>query len=100
MSRLYERMSAAVLEGNAEQVVKLVERALSKDLPAKDILDNGLVPGMDEVGVDVGGTVGVDGADIHTEVRFHRHSGSTGHNVRIDHGDFQIVECQSFACSK
>ncbi len=51
MSRLYERMSAAVLEGNAEQVVKLVERALSKDLPAKDILDNGLVPGMDEVGV-------------------------------------------------
>jgi len=51
MSRLYERMSTAVLEGNAEQVVKLVERALSKDLPAKDILDNGLVPGMDEVGV-------------------------------------------------
>jgi len=51
MSRLYERMSAAVLEGNAEQAVKLVERALKKELPAKEILDNGLVPGMDEVGV-------------------------------------------------
>ena len=51
MSRLYERMSAAVLEGNAEQAVKLVERALKQELPAKEILDNGLVPGMDEVGV-------------------------------------------------
>jgi len=51
MSRLYERMSTAVLEGNAEQVVNLVERALNKELPAKDILDNGLVPGMDEVGI-------------------------------------------------
>ena len=51
MSRLYERMSTAILEGDAENAAKLVERGLSKDLVAKDILDDGLVPGMDEVGI-------------------------------------------------
>ncbi len=51
MSRLYERMSTAILEGNAEQAAKLVERGLSQGLVAKEILDDGLVPGMDEVGV-------------------------------------------------
>jgi 5-methyltetrahydrofolate--homocysteine methyltransferase len=51
MSRVYERLSTAILEGDADKAAKLVERGLKQDLAAKDILDNGLVPGMDEVGV-------------------------------------------------
>lgn len=51
MSSLYERLSTAVIEGDAESAAKLVQRALDKGMDAKDILDNGLVPGMDEVGI-------------------------------------------------
>ena len=51
MSRIYERLSTAILEGNAERAPKLVERGLKQGLAPKDILDNGLVPGMNEVGV-------------------------------------------------
>ncbi len=51
MSRLYERLSTAVLEGDAEKSPKLVQRALDNGLGPKEILDNGLVPGMNEVGV-------------------------------------------------
>jgi 5-methyltetrahydrofolate--homocysteine methyltransferase len=51
MSRVYERLSTAILEGDAEKAPRLVERGLKEGLAAKDILDNGLVPGMNEVGV-------------------------------------------------
>ena len=51
MSRLYERLSTAVLEGDAEKAAKLTQKALDQELPAKEILDNGLVLGMNEVGV-------------------------------------------------
>jgi 5-methyltetrahydrofolate--homocysteine methyltransferase len=51
MSRIYERLSTAILEGDAEKAGKLAERGLDQGLEAKEILDNGLVPGMDEVGV-------------------------------------------------
>ena len=51
MSRTYERLSAAILEGDAEKAPTLVEKGLKEGLAAKDILDNGLVPGMNEVGV-------------------------------------------------
>ena len=51
MSRIYERLSTAVLEGDAEKTPKLVERGLKQGLAPKDILDNGLVVGMNEVGV-------------------------------------------------
>jgi 5-methyltetrahydrofolate--homocysteine methyltransferase len=51
MSRIYERLSTAILEGDAEKAPRLVERGLSQGLVPKDILDNGLVPGMNEVGV-------------------------------------------------
>jgi 5-methyltetrahydrofolate--homocysteine methyltransferase len=50
MSELYERLSTAVLEGDAEKTHKLVERGLKKGLSPKEILDNGLIVGMDEVG--------------------------------------------------
>ncbi|MGD8398345.1 MAG: corrinoid protein [Anaerolineae bacterium] len=51
MSRVYERLSTAILEGDAEKAPKLVEKGLGEGLVPKDILDNGLVPGMNEVGV-------------------------------------------------
>jgi 5-methyltetrahydrofolate--homocysteine methyltransferase len=51
MSRTYERLSTAILEGDAEKAPTLVEKGLKEGLAAKDILDNGLVPGMNEVGV-------------------------------------------------
>ena len=51
MSRTYERLSTAILEGDADKAPKLVEKGLKEGLAAKEILDNGLVPGMNEVGV-------------------------------------------------
>ena len=51
MNELYERIAAAVIEGDAEKAEKLTKRALRKGLTAKDVLDNGLVVGMTEVGV-------------------------------------------------
>jgi 5-methyltetrahydrofolate--homocysteine methyltransferase len=50
MSGIYERISTSVLEGDSEKAAKLVQRALKKDETPKDILDNGLVVGMGEVG--------------------------------------------------
>ena len=51
MSRLFERISTAVLEGDAEKAEKLTQRALEQGEAAKDVLDNALVTGMNEVGV-------------------------------------------------
>jgi 5-methyltetrahydrofolate--homocysteine methyltransferase len=50
MSAIYERLSTAVLEGNEERVPKLVQKGLDEGLAPKDILDNGLIVGMNEVG--------------------------------------------------
>ncbi len=51
MSRLYERISTAIMEGEAEKTANLVQKALDQELAAKDILDNAMVVGMGEVGV-------------------------------------------------
>jgi 5-methyltetrahydrofolate--homocysteine methyltransferase len=51
MSRIYERISTAILEGDAEKTPKLVQRALKQEMVPKDILDNGMVVGMSEVGI-------------------------------------------------
>ena len=51
MSRLYERISTAIMEGDAEKTAKLVQRGLDQELAAKEILDNAMVVGMGEVGV-------------------------------------------------
>ncbi len=51
MSRVYERISTAVLEGDAEKSANLCQKALESGEAAKDVLDNGLVVGMTEVGV-------------------------------------------------
>jgi len=51
MSGLYERISTAIMEGDADKTVSLVQKALDQGLAAKEILDNGMVVGMSEVGV-------------------------------------------------
>jgi 5-methyltetrahydrofolate--homocysteine methyltransferase len=51
MSRLYERIATAIMEGDADNTAKLVQRGLDQGMAAKDILDNGMVVGMGEVGV-------------------------------------------------
>ncbi len=50
MSEIYERLSVTILEGDSEKSAKLVQRALDKGLPPKEILENSLVVGMAEVG--------------------------------------------------
>ena len=51
MSEIYEALSTAILEGDSKKSVKYVEKALKKDMTSQEILDNGLVVGMAEVGV-------------------------------------------------
>ena len=51
MSRVLEQLSTAILEGDAEKAAKWVARGLQEGVSAKEILDNGLVLGMNEVGV-------------------------------------------------
>jgi 5-methyltetrahydrofolate--homocysteine methyltransferase len=51
MSRIYERISTAIMEGDSETIGSLVQKGLDQGLAAKDILDNGMVVGMTEVGV-------------------------------------------------
>jgi 5-methyltetrahydrofolate--homocysteine methyltransferase len=51
MSRLYERISTAIIEGDADKTANLVQKGLDQELAAKDILDNAMVVGMGEVGV-------------------------------------------------
>jgi 5-methyltetrahydrofolate--homocysteine methyltransferase len=50
MSAIYERLSTAILQGNEERIPKLVQKGLDEGLAPKDILDHGLIVGMDEVG--------------------------------------------------
>jgi 5-methyltetrahydrofolate--homocysteine methyltransferase len=51
MSRILERIASGILEGDAEQIAKLVKKALDDGMPANEIMDDGLLVGMNEVGV-------------------------------------------------
>jgi len=51
MSTVYERLATTVLEGKGEKVPGLIQKGLGEGMTAKQLLDNGLVVGMDEVGV-------------------------------------------------
>jgi len=51
MSRILEKIATCILEGDAEQTAKLVKKALDEGLPPGEIMDNGLLIGMTEVGV-------------------------------------------------
>jgi 5-methyltetrahydrofolate--homocysteine methyltransferase len=50
MSAIYEQLSTVILEGNEAKVPELVQKALDEKLVPKDILDNGMIVGMNEVG--------------------------------------------------
>jgi 5-methyltetrahydrofolate--homocysteine methyltransferase len=52
MSEVLEHISTAVIEGELDEIVDLTEDALDEDLSAQEILDNGLMAGMDYVGVE------------------------------------------------
>lgn len=51
MSAIYEQLSTIVIEGNSEQAPVLAQKGLDEGISPKDILDKGLVVGMNEVGV-------------------------------------------------
>ena len=50
MSEIYEQLSTVILKGDVNQAPDLVQKALDENLAPKEILDNGLVAGMNEVG--------------------------------------------------
>ena len=50
MTELYGKMAEALVAADAATVTRLVEQALEEKLTAKEILDIGLIPGMDIVG--------------------------------------------------
>ncbi len=47
--KIFEELADEVRKGNSESVEKLTKRALSQDISAEDILNNGLVAGMNIV---------------------------------------------------
>ncbi|MEN8171810.1 MAG: corrinoid protein [Chloroflexota bacterium] len=52
MSDIFSELSTAIIEGNVDEMADLTEDALDEELSPQDILDKGLMPGMDHVGVE------------------------------------------------
>jgi len=52
MSEILEKISTVVIEGDLDEIVDLTEDALDDGLTAEEILDSGLMAGMDHVGVE------------------------------------------------
>jgi 5-methyltetrahydrofolate--homocysteine methyltransferase len=52
MSEILEQISTAVIEGDLDEIADLTEDALDEDLSAEEILNKGLMPGMDHVGAE------------------------------------------------
>ncbi len=52
MSEILSALSTAIIEGNLDDMVELTEDALDEGLSAAQILNEGLMPGMDHVGVE------------------------------------------------
>ena len=52
MTEILSQISTAVIEGRHEQVEAMTRQALGQGHGAQDIVDNGLMPGMDHVGVE------------------------------------------------
>ncbi len=50
MEELFGKMAEALIAADMEAVKKMTREALDKGAPAKSILDDGLIPGMDVVG--------------------------------------------------
>jgi 5-methyltetrahydrofolate--homocysteine methyltransferase len=52
MSEILQQISTTVIEGNLDDIEDLTDDALDEGLSAQEILDNGLMAGMDYVGVE------------------------------------------------
>jgi 5-methyltetrahydrofolate--homocysteine methyltransferase len=52
MSEILEQISTAVIEGDLDEIEDLTDDALDDGIGAEDILNKGLMPGMDYVGVE------------------------------------------------
>jgi 5-methyltetrahydrofolate--homocysteine methyltransferase len=52
MSEILSQLSMAVIEGNLNDIQKLTQKALDDGLDARQILDQGLMLGMDHVGIE------------------------------------------------
>jgi 5-methyltetrahydrofolate--homocysteine methyltransferase len=52
MSGILEQISTSVIEGDLDEIEDLTEDALDDGISAGDILNKGLMPGMDHVGVE------------------------------------------------
>ena len=52
MSEILSNLSTAIIEGNLDDIVDLTQDALDDGHSAKEILDKGLMPGMDHVGAE------------------------------------------------
>lgn len=52
MSETLSSLSTMIIEGNMDDIVSLTQTALDEGLTAKQVLDEGLMPGMDHVGVE------------------------------------------------
>lgn len=50
MSELYGRMSEILIAGNVEEIKKVTQETLDRGIQAHEILEKGLLPGMDIVG--------------------------------------------------
>src|SRR5512136_724508 len=52
MSEILSKISEAIIEGNVDDMVNMTEEALDDGIPAQEVLDKGLMAGMDYVGVE------------------------------------------------
>jgi 5-methyltetrahydrofolate--homocysteine methyltransferase len=52
MSEILGALSAAVIEGNRDGIKELTTQALNEGYGAQEVLDRGLMPGMDHVGAE------------------------------------------------
>jgi 5-methyltetrahydrofolate--homocysteine methyltransferase len=52
MSEILSKLSSAIIEGDLDSMKGLTDQALGEGYSAKEVLDKGLMPGMDHVGVE------------------------------------------------
>ncbi len=48
---VFSKIASCVRKGNSAQIKSLIQRALENHIPAIDLLNNGLIPGMQEISV-------------------------------------------------
>lgn len=51
ISELFEKMAEQLIAGNKAEVKRLTQEAVDSGMPAREALDNGLLAGMNVVGI-------------------------------------------------